>query len=66
MFKWWGPNEDSNLGSGMDDWPRVSTGYHSLYNIDATAWMWLFAQKMKIYAQAFNKTEDAARFDSDN
>lgn len=50
MFKWWGPDESSNLGSGMDDWPRVTTGFHSIYNIDATAWMYLFASKMSQYA----------------
>lgn len=34
-LKWWGPDERSNLGSGLDDWPRSYKDYVSKYNIDA-------------------------------
>ena len=51
LFKWWGPDESSNLGSGMDDWPRIDELYYSKYNIDAAAWMYFFAEKMSYIAK---------------
>ena len=35
FLKWWGPDEENNLGSGLDDWPRKSDTKVSKYNIDA-------------------------------
>lgn len=46
LYKWWGRNDNSNFGSGMDDWPRSANGFKSKYNIDASAWAWLFAESM--------------------
>ena len=46
LFKWWGPNEDVNFGSGMDDWPRTIPGHIGKYNVDASAWAWFFADSM--------------------
>lgn len=35
FLKWWGPSEDYNLGSGMDDYPRSNGNSVSKANIDA-------------------------------
>lgn len=35
LLKWWGPSEEYNLGSGMDDWPRSHKDWVSKYNVDA-------------------------------
>lgn len=52
LFKWWGPNEDDNLGSGMDDWPRVEVfdnkKYISKYNVDASAWAYFFSETLAL------------------
>lgn len=41
-LKWWGPKEDHNLGSGLDDWPRTDGDKVSKYNIDAQSWAYFF------------------------
>jgi len=47
LYKWWGPNPEINLGSGMDDWPRADPdGWVSKYNLDCSSWGYFFADAM--------------------
>ena len=34
----------------MDDWPRISFMFNSKYNIDASAWMYFYSEKMAFIA----------------
>ncbi|EAS06289.1 mannosyl-oligosaccharide glucosidase (macronuclear) [Tetrahymena thermophila SB210] len=65
LFKWWGPKETYNLGSGMDDWPRVENFdeklYVSKYNIDASAWAYFFSQSLAILTNNSTYTETAEK-----
>lgn len=38
FLKWWGPSEEYNLGSGMDDWPRYNGSQVSKWNVDCQSW----------------------------
>jgi len=53
LFKWWGPSEDINYGSGMDDWPRSMKGYIGLYNVDASMWAWFFSDSMEKLSRTY-------------
>lgn len=53
LFKWWGPNENVNFGSGMDDWPRSIYGFIGRYNVDASAWAWFFASSMEKLSRTY-------------
>lgn len=53
LFKWWGPHENINFGSGMDDWPRSIQGYIGKYNVDASAWAWYFADSMERLSKVY-------------
>ncbi|CAD8045852.1 unnamed protein product [Paramecium primaurelia] len=53
-LKWWGPDEDSNLGSGLDDWPRTDGSKVSKYNIDAQSWGYFFTYHMVKLARIYD------------
>jgi mannosyl-oligosaccharide glucosidase len=59
FYKWWGPDETSNLGSGMDDYPRIDnttfndTGlFYTKYALDCHVWVMFFTDSMLELAQA--------------
>eukprot|EP01016_Furgasonia_blochmanni_P038008 TRINITY_DN4545_c0_g1_i1.p1 TRINITY_DN4545_c0_g1~~TRINITY_DN4545_c0_g1_i1.p1 ORF type:complete len:689 (-),score=121.57 TRINITY_DN4545_c0_g1_i1:111-2177(-) len=45
-FKWWGPSEELNYGSGMDDFPRTEWHYYTKYNTDAHVWVLVWTEIM--------------------
>lgn len=53
-LKWWGPKEDHNLGSGLDDWPRTDGDKVSKYNIDAQSWAYFFTKHMSKLAEIYD------------
>jgi mannosyl-oligosaccharide glucosidase len=53
MYKWWGPLPISNLGSGMDDFPRSDGMSYTLYSLDATMWFYFFTDNMIELAKVY-------------
>eukprot|EP01015_Nassula_variabilis_P012406 TRINITY_DN20053_c0_g1_i1.p1 TRINITY_DN20053_c0_g1~~TRINITY_DN20053_c0_g1_i1.p1 ORF type:complete len:123 (+),score=38.70 TRINITY_DN20053_c0_g1_i1:64-432(+) len=50
-FRWWGPEENLNYGSGMDDFPRGEGQWVSSVNLDIQTWMVFWSKSMEVLAE---------------